>query len=130
LKFQLDKARQYIQDQDRARQVELEDMRRQRDIDRLASESGAPRDKIEAAETYDDAVLVALKYARTAAQKALVAAQEQTPDPEREARNAVDVGGGRPPPPTDDWESRRLELLRAGDAHAYTMHIMGVTPGD
>ena len=127
LRYQLEKATNYIQEQDIARKQELDQLRRERDIDRLASESGAPRDAIAAAETYDDAVAAALKFAKQAVAKA--AEREEYEDLSASGRNSVDLGSGRPPPAVDEWEARRLEILKQNDPHAYTMHIMGITPG-
>ena len=131
LRYQLEKATNYIQEQDIARKQELDQLRKERDIDRLAAESGAPRDAIAAAETYDDAVAAALKFAKQAAQQAAARAAEQEEYEEvtSSGRNSVDLGSGRPPPPVDEWEARRLQIMKDKDPHAYTMHIMGITPG-
>jgi len=128
LQYQLQKAQQYIQEQERMRQQELNELRRERDIDRLAAESGAPRDQLAKADSYDEAVQVALRYARKAAADAVD--REMDEAIATSGRNSVDLGSGRPPPEVDAWEERRLAILKERDPHAYTMHILGMDPGD
>lgn len=129
LTFQLEKAYETIREMDRMRQEQLAEKQREADIDRLAYESGAPRDELQAAETYDEAVAIALRHAKTQAEKAITRELEE--DEEKSLRNYVDVGSGKPPPPADDWETRRQELIAAGDSRGLVAHIMGLnTPGD
>jgi len=95
-----------------AQQAQIAQQRMQ-DIQKLSTMSGAPTTIFEAAETYDDAVRLAMEYMRTngtAAQQAQV---------ERAAANRVDLGGGKPLTPQEQRERTMTDLLKKGDTRSY-----------
>jgi len=127
LELQLQRAQDYIREVEAARERERGEARFKATVDRLVLQSGAPREEIEAADSYQDAVDIALRYATKKAEQEALRAEQREISPADAPRNQVDLGSGRPPEPGDPWEERRLELLKQRDPHAYTMHIMGLT---
>lgn len=93
--------------------VQRQAIQRQQDILSLSSESGAPYDVLDQATTYDEAVKLALGWAKkTASQQAQ--AQWEAQQAKREA-NSVDVGGGKAATPDDDWERQYKEAKASRD---------------
>ena len=95
-----------------AQQAQIAQQRMQ-DIQKLSTMSGAPTTIFEAAETYDDAVRLAMEYMRT---NGTAAQQAQA---ERAAANRVDLGGGKPPTPQEQRERTMADLLKKGDTRSY-----------
>lgn len=95
-------------------EVQRQQLQRQQDIFALSAESGAPVDVLDAAQTYDEAVKIALGWAKKSARQQaeeLYKAQQE----KREA-NSVDVGGGAPRTPVDEWQRQYDEAKKAGDS--------------
>jgi hypothetical protein len=94
------------------------DQQRQRDLQALAEDSGAPMGVLGVAETYDEAVKLALKWMKdNGASKAEIA------EAKKEA-NAVDLGGGGAVTPQDRETKERNELLKKGDTRSLFMKML------
>jgi hypothetical protein len=98
-------------------QAQIE-QQRQRDLQALAEDSGAPMGVLGVAETYDEAVKLALKWMKdNGASKAEIA------EAKKEA-NAVDLGGGGAVTPQDRETKERNELLKRGDTRSLFMKML------
>jgi hypothetical protein len=94
------------------------DQQRQRDLQALAEDSGAPMGVLGVAETYDQAVKLALKWMKdNGASKAEIA------EAKREA-NQVDLGGGGAVTPQDRDSKERSEMLKRGDTKSLFMRML------
>lgn len=94
-------------------EMQRQAIQRQQDILSLSAESGAPYDVLDQATTYDEAVKLALGWAKkTAAQQAQATWEAQ--QAKREA-NSVDVGGGKASTPDDDWTRQYREAKESRD---------------
>jgi hypothetical protein len=94
------------------------DQQRQRDLQALAEDSGAPMGVLGVAETYDEAVKLALKWMKdNGASKAEIA------EAKREA-NQVDLGGGGAVTPQDRDSKERSEMLKRGDTKSLFMRML------
>jgi hypothetical protein len=104
---ELQRYQQMVQQQEIAQQ-------RQKDIDKLSQMSGAPSKVFEAAETYDDAVIIAMNYMRENSPQAIAARQEKA------AANKVDLGGGGQVVTAEDARQREMNAaLAKGDSRTY-----------
>lgn len=91
-------------------------MQRQADLEKLSKESGAPLEYLSTGEVYDDAVQLAIAWAKRHPAKA-----------DRDVvldRNRVDVGGGEPSTPTTRRDTEMSELLRSGNSKDYIKKLL------
>jgi hypothetical protein len=104
---ELQRYQQMVQQQQIAQQ-------KQQDIDKLSKLSGAPSSVFEAAETYDDAVLIAMNYMRENTPQAVAARQEKA------AANKVDLGGGGQVVTAETVRQKEMDAaLAKGDSRTY-----------
>lgn len=89
------------------------------DIMRLSQWSGAPANIFEAAETYDDAVRLAMEYARQQSPQAQAAQQQ------RLEANRVDLGYSGPMTEADRRKAEAKAALDKGDSRAYFKLLLG-----
>lgn len=92
---------------------------KQADINRLSSMSGAPAAIFEAAETYDDAVKLALEYQRQNNEQARAAREQKL------QANRVDLGGGGASTPVEREKTEAERLLKSGDSMGFYKLILG-----
>lgn len=112
-KFERDEARQYAASLEQQLQQMQQQIQRERDIAQIASKTGAPREIIESAEDYADAWSRAADWLRENATTA--AERKQAERAEKQAANAVDVGGGKPHNEAD-WDTRLSKARKSGSA--------------
>jgi hypothetical protein len=116
--FLLQQKEQEIAGYRQAMQQAQIEQQRQRDLQALAEDSGAPMGVLGVAETYDEAVKLALKWMKdNGASKAEIA------EAKKEA-NAVDLGGGGAVTPQDRETKERNELLKKGDTRSLFMKML------
>jgi DNA repair exonuclease SbcCD ATPase subunit len=116
--FLLQQKEQEIAGYRQAMQQAQIEQQRQRDLQALAEDSGAPMGVLGVAETYDEAVKLALKWMKdNGATKAEIA------EAKKEA-NAVDLGGGGAVTPQDRETKERNELLKRGDTRSLFMKML------
>lgn len=111
--YQLQLAQQQLQHYQQTFRSMQEREQRNKDIAELSRLSGAPANVLEAAETYEQATMLALEYARTHS-PATLAAQQQ-----RQEANRVDLGSGS----AHNTDERKViaarEALARGDAMTF-----------
>jgi soluble cytochrome b562 len=101
-----------------AMQQQQIEAQRQADLATLSEDSGAPMGVLNVAETYDQAVKLALKWMKdNGASKAEIA------EAKREA-NQVDLGGGGAVTPQDRDTKERQEMLKRGDTKSLFMRML------
>jgi hypothetical protein len=98
-------------------QAQIE-QQRQRDLQALAEDSGAPMGVLGVAETYDEAVKLALKWMKDNG-----ATKKEIEEAKKEA-NSVDLGGGGAVTPQDRETRERHELLKKGDTRSLFMKML------
>lgn len=116
--YQLQLAQQEIQQYRQTFQQMQEQQQRARDIAELSRLSGAPAKVFEAAETYEQATMLALEYARQNSPEALAARQQ------RQEANRVDLGSGAAVTADDRKLQAAREALRQGDSIAYFRELL------
>jgi hypothetical protein len=93
--------------------------RRAADIQRLSTLSGTPASVLEQADTYDQAVELALEYARQQTPQAQAAQQQ------RAEANRVDLGFGGAMTDADRRRAEQKAALDRGDSRAYFKLLLG-----
>ncbi len=111
--YQLQWQAQQIQNYQLELQRREQDVQRQKDIAELSRRSGAPASVFEAAETFEEATMLALEYARQHSPQAL--AQQA----ERQEANRVDLGTGTAVTAGDRKLQEARAALAQGDSRAY-----------
>jgi hypothetical protein len=103
--------------------VELQrrEIERQRDTDlgELSELTGAPKNVLAVAETYDEAVKLSIQW-----MKENGATAKEIREAKAEA-NRVDLGGGKAVTPQDREAQERAALLKAGDTKSLFLRILG-----
>lgn len=106
----------------RQMQEEMENQRlmaqRYADLQKLAQWSGASIETLDVAETYDDAVRLAMEFMRENNSKAVAARQERT------EANRVDLGGGTPSTPESRRQTQMNEYLKSGNTKEYIKSLL------
>ena len=91
---------------------------RQTDLQSLAENSGAPMHVLGVAETYDEAVKLALAW-----MKEQGASKAEIAEAKKEA-NSVDLGGGAASTPQDREARERTEMLKRGDTRSLFLKML------
>jgi hypothetical protein len=116
--FLLQQKEQEIANYRQAMQQAQIEQQRQRDLQALAEDSGAPMNVLGVAETYDEAVKLALKWMKDNG-----ATKKEIEEAKKEA-NSVDLGGGAANTPADRETRERHELLKKGDTRSLFLKML------